>query len=67
MLAFGDGDNDLEFLQLAGWGVAMKNAREVVKETADEVCEWSNDEDGVIRTLQQYELEGKLYFPPTCG
>jgi len=63
VIAFGDSDNDIEFLQMAGWGVAMKNAREVVKEVADEVGEWSNDEDGVIKTLQQLELEGKLHFP----
>mmetsp|Transcript_32188 Transcript_32188/g.67685 ORF Transcript_32188/g.67685 Transcript_32188/m.67685 type:complete len:377 (+) Transcript_32188:170-1300(+) len=63
VIAFGDSDNDLEFIQMAGWGVAMKNARSVVKEKADEVAKWSNDEDGVIKTLQQYELEGKLHFP----
>jgi len=44
VIAFGDGDNDLEFLQMAGWGVAMKNARGVLKEVADEVTEGSNDE-----------------------
>ena len=38
VIALGDGDNDLEFIQLAGWGVAMKNTRDVVKETADEVA-----------------------------
>mmetsp|Transcript_28126 Transcript_28126/g.46153 ORF Transcript_28126/g.46153 Transcript_28126/m.46153 type:complete len:151 (-) Transcript_28126:28-480(-) len=63
VIAFGDGDNDLEFIQMAGWGVAMKNARGVVKEAADEVAEWSNDEDGVVKTLQRYEHEGKLHFP----
>jgi len=63
VIAFGDGDNDLEFIQMAGWGVAMKNARDGVKDKADEVAKWSNDEDGVIKTLQQYEMEGKLHFP----
>jgi len=62
VIAFGDGDNDLEFISMAGWGVAMKNAREVVKEAADEVTEWTNDEDGVIKMLQRYEGEGKLLF-----
>ncbi|KAL3784068.1 hypothetical protein HJC23_013283, partial [Cyclotella cryptica] len=44
VVAFGDGDNDIEFLQLAGWGVAMKNARAVLKDVADEITVWSNDE-----------------------
>lgn len=62
VIAFGDGDNDLEFLQMAGRGIAMLNARENVKDIADEVCEWTNGEDGVIRKLKQMESEGKLQF-----
>jgi hydroxymethylpyrimidine pyrophosphatase-like HAD family hydrolase len=31
-------------LQLAGWGVAMKNARDTLKAVADEISEWTNDE-----------------------
>ena len=60
VLAFGDGDNDAEFLTVAGFGIAMKNARENVKELADSVTEWTNDEDGVIRTLQNLEETGRL-------
>uniref|UniRef100_A0A7R9W9K5 Haloacid dehalogenase-like hydrolase n=1 Tax=Pseudictyota dubia TaxID=2749911 RepID=A0A7R9W9K5_9STRA len=41
-IAFGDGDNDKEFLGVAGRGIAMKNARDAVKEVADEVTEWTN-------------------------
>lgn len=48
VVAFGDGDNDIEFLQLAGWGVAMKNARVLLKDVADEITEWSNDEVGLL-------------------
>jgi len=61
-VAFGDGDNDKEFLSMAGRGIAMKNARDVVKEVADEVTEWTNAEDGVMRTLQRMENEGQFYF-----
>ena len=50
VLVFGDGDNDLEFLDMAGWGIAMKNARVNVKEQADEVTRWTNDE---VRKKQQ--------------
>lgn len=59
-IAFGDGDNDREFLQVAGLGYAMKNARNSVKAVADEVTEWTNAEDSVIRTLQKLEGEGLL-------
>ena len=63
-LAFGDGDNDIEFLQMAGRGYAMKNAREVVKNIADQVLEYTNDQDGVIRTLQALEEQNCLIFEP---
>ena len=61
-VAFGDGDNDYEFLQMAGKGVAMKNARDLVKEIADEVIEYNNNENGVIKTLQRMEEQGELIF-----
>ncbi|KAL9183393.1 hypothetical protein ACHAXT_005180 [Thalassiosira profunda] len=62
VIAFGDGDNDLEFIEMAGCGVAMKNARDSVKGAAKEVTEWTNDEEGVIKTLQRFEREGRLHF-----
>jgi hydroxymethylpyrimidine pyrophosphatase-like HAD family hydrolase len=43
VIAFGDGDNDIEFLELAGKGIAMKNARDTLKAVADEITEWTND------------------------
>ena len=62
-IAFGDADNDYEFLYLAGRGFAMKNARKIAKHIADEVIKYSNDNDGVIRTLQRMEQDGELEFP----
>ncbi|KAI2514325.1 Sucrose-6F-phosphate phosphohydrolase [Fragilaria crotonensis] len=62
VVAFGDADNDLEFLQLAGLGIAMKNGRQVCKDVADEITDYTNDEDGVVRTLQRMEGEGLLEF-----
>lgn len=47
-LAFGDGGNDLEMLQLVGHGVAMGNAKEEVKSAVGEVCP-GVAEDGVYR------------------
>ncbi|WP_291291928.1 Cof-type HAD-IIB family hydrolase [Enterococcus sp.] len=51
-VAFGDGGNDLEMLQYCGRGYAMDNAPANVKAAADYVCP-SNDEDGVLVTLDQ--------------
>jgi hydroxymethylpyrimidine pyrophosphatase-like HAD family hydrolase len=39
VIAFGDGDNDKEMLQMVGHGVAMKNAHTTAKEAADVVLE----------------------------
>jgi hydroxymethylpyrimidine pyrophosphatase-like HAD family hydrolase len=63
VVAFGDGDNDYEFIQMAGKGVVMKNGRDVCKEVADEFIDYTNDEDGVLKTLQRMEMEGALVFP----
>lgn len=61
IVAFGDGDNDKEMLQFAGVGVAMKNAKYVLKEVADVVLEWSNDEEGVAAQLERMESSGRFY------
>jgi len=56
VVAFGDGDNDIEFLRMAGRGIAMKNARDVAKSAANEVTLFSNDEDGVAMHLELMNL-----------
>ena len=38
-IAFGDGENDQEFLAVAGFGCAMKNARPAAKSAANVVIE----------------------------
>lgn len=50
IIAFGDGDNDLEMLGAAGFGVAMGNATGEVKAVADYVTT-SDEEDGVWNAL----------------
>lgn len=57
VMAMGDGENDIEMLKFAGWGVAMKNAREDVKKVAN-VVTTSNNEDGVAKAIEKYILEG---------
>ncbi|WP_442599154.1 Cof-type HAD-IIB family hydrolase [Neobacillus sp. D3-1R] len=46
IIAFGDEDNDLEMLDYAGYGVAMGNAIEPLKQVAKDVT-LSNEEDGI--------------------
>ena len=53
MMAFGDGENDIEMLQAAGIGIAMGNAMPEVKAAADEVSS-GNNEDGIAEALQKY-------------
>ena len=60
-VAFGDGDNDIEFVKIAGLGVAMKNARPTLKEVADRITEATNDENGVAKELHRLEEEGRFF------
>jgi Cof subfamily protein (haloacid dehalogenase superfamily) len=55
VLAIGDGENDIEMLQLAGCGVAMGNAPDAVKAAAGAVVA-TNDQSGVAEALQRFVL-----------
>lgn len=55
-IAFGDGTNDLSMLRAAGRGIAMKNAKEVVRQAADTVTA-SCDEDGVALEILAHLFE----------
>lgn len=52
VMAFGDGENDLTMLQMAGLGVAMENACAEAKAAADIVAP-SCDEDGVAQMIEK--------------
>lgn len=56
VLAIGDGENDIEMVQLAGFGVAMGNAAASLKEAADYVVS-SNDADGVAEAMERFVLK----------
>ncbi len=58
-IAFGDGFNDISMLRYAGLGVAMSNASDTVKQSADYVAR-SNDEDGIAVLLSEM---GRSVFP----
>ena len=50
-IAFGDGENDVELVAWAGYGVAVENAHDRVKTVADWVCPPAADE-GVAAVLE---------------
>jgi Cof subfamily protein (haloacid dehalogenase superfamily) len=55
IMAFGDAENDIEMLQYAGIGVAMGNAVESVKETADYITD-DIDKNGIQNALLHYHV-----------
>jgi Cof subfamily protein (haloacid dehalogenase superfamily) len=52
-VAFGDGENDIELVDWAAYGVAVENADDRVKEIADFICP-SVEEEGVAQVLEAY-------------
>ncbi|BDV02560.1 MAG: hypothetical protein HPAVJP_4490 [Candidatus Hepatoplasma vulgare] len=53
-IAFGDGENDVEMLNTAELGVAMKNSTDLVKSYARDVTDYNNYEDGVGKYLDKF-------------
>lgn len=51
VIAFGDGENDLQFLNKAGTAVAMGNASDRVKAQADIITDTNNNQ-GVLKALK---------------
>ncbi|KAG4100178.1 hypothetical protein H8356DRAFT_1290213 [Neocallimastix lanati (nom. inval.)] len=56
VIAFGDGGNDYQLLESAGWPVAMENAHEDLKSYAKIITK-SNVEDGVADLLEKIFLK----------
>lgn len=53
-MAFGDSENDLEMIEAVGAGVAMKNAIPQLKNIAQYITEYTNNEDGIEKFLKEY-------------
>ncbi|XP_057832987.2 endoribonuclease YBEY, chloroplastic isoform X2 [Cryptomeria japonica] len=53
VMAIGDGENDVEMLDLVGWGVVMANGSDKAKAVANAIVT-SNDEDGVADAIYRY-------------
>ncbi|MCL1830690.1 MAG: HAD family hydrolase [Oscillospiraceae bacterium] len=50
VVAFGDDTNDISMIEGCGKGIVMRNAIDIVREIADEVCD-TNQNDGMARWL----------------
>lgn len=57
MMAIGDSENDLPLFGMAGFSVAMGNARKEIQDRADAVTS-PNYEDGVAAALERFVLQG---------
>lgn len=56
VIAFGDNDNDITMIEVAGIGVAVENATERLKKVANQVT-MHHDDDAVAKTLQAIVLK----------
>lgn len=57
VIACGDGFNDLSMIRHAGLGVAMSNAQQIVRESADYITA-SCDEDGLVEVIERFLMAG---------
>lgn len=55
VIAIGDDENDISMIKVAGMGVAMGNAKSIVKEVADYIT-LTNEENGVGEVIKKFTL-----------
>lgn len=60
VMAFGDMTNDNQLLEAAGWGVCLKNGADDTKACADDVTEYTNNEDGLAYYLLKHVLKEEV-------
>lgn len=53
VIAFGDAENDIEMIRRCGYGIAMGNAMEQVKQVAYAVTD-TNEQQGIAKALSRY-------------
>lgn len=52
VMAFGDMSNDIQLLKTVGWGVALQNGSQDLKQVARDIPSFSNEEDGIRQYLE---------------
>ncbi len=53
-IAVGDQLNDLSMIEKAGLGIAVKNADGTLKERANCVCEYTNEENAIAKIIEKF-------------
>ena len=53
IMVFGDFPNDLPMMTVTDNSWCMKNGHEEVKKVSNHITEWTNDENGVLRTIEK--------------
>jgi len=61
LLAFGDGDNDAEMLQLAGHSYGMANGSPLIKKITTNTAP-ENNQSGVLKVMEQYLKDSNESF-----
>lgn len=59
IVVFGDAENDVEMLEVAGYSIAMSNSKDFVKEHAKYISLRDNNHNGIYYTVKAL-LKGKL-------
>ncbi|KAL6070025.1 putative Haloacid dehalogenase-like hydrolase [Balamuthia mandrillaris] len=52
VVSMGDGDNDIEMLQVAGYSVCMAQGKDEAKRAAKKISPFTNNDNGVAREIQ---------------
>lgn len=56
IIAVGDSFNDIYMIEYAGMGIAMNNARNEIKNIANYVTNYTNNEDGIAEVINKFIL-----------
>ena len=56
VICIGDSYNDIPMIQRAGLGVAVANAEDPIKESADYITKRTNDQDAVTEVIKRFIL-----------
>ena len=60
VVSFGDMSNDKEMLEIAGWGVSLLNGSDDLKEIADDITDFTCEEDGFADYCEKHYLSESL-------
>ena len=54
VIAVGDQLNDVSMIEKAGLGIAVKNAEDALKEKADYICKYTNEEGAIAEIIEKF-------------